>query len=123
MINLNYINGCAHITGGGIRDNTLRILDDGQDIEIDWNCWERPAIFNLEDYVFDYALTIANWRQRFETEIQNVMAMGFDREFIRMWRFYLSYCEGGVRERSLSDVQMLFVKHGYKNRPWRVQST
>ena len=81
------------------------------------------VLVNLEDFGFDYALTLANWRQSFETEIQNVMAMGFDREFIRMWRFYLSYCEGGFRERSLSDVQMLFVKHGYKNRPWRVQST
>ena len=39
--------GISHITGGGIRDNTLRILDDGQDLDIDWDCWERPAIFNL----------------------------------------------------------------------------
>ena len=28
-------------------DNTRRVLDDTQDLEIDWNCWERPAIFNL----------------------------------------------------------------------------
>ncbi|GIS96919.1 MAG: hypothetical protein CM1200mP24_02030 [Gammaproteobacteria bacterium] len=51
-----------------------------------------------------------------------MLDMGFDHDFIRMWRFYLAYCEGGFRERSLSDVQLLFVKHGYKNRPWRVQS-
>ena len=80
------------------------------------------VLVNLEDFGFDYALTLADWRRRFENEIQNVLDMGFDHDFIRMWRFYLAYCEGGFRERSLSDVQLLFVKHGYKNRPWRVQS-
>jgi len=80
------------------------------------------VLVNLEDFGFDYALTLADWRRRFENEIQHVLDMGFDHDFIRMWRFYLSYCEGGFRERSLSDVQLLFVKHGYKNRPWRVQS-
>ena len=39
--------GISHITGGGIRDNTLRILNQNQDLEIDWHSWERPAIFNL----------------------------------------------------------------------------
>ena len=39
--------GISHITGGGIVDNTRRILDDNQNLEINWNSWERPSIFNL----------------------------------------------------------------------------
>ena len=41
----NWMVGISHITGGGIVDNTRRILNENQDIEIDWDCWERPAIF------------------------------------------------------------------------------
>lgn len=81
------------------------------------------VLVNLEDFGFDYALTLWNWRERFEREIENILEMGFDQRFIRMWRFYLSYCEGGFRERSLSDVQMLFVKQGYRNKPWRGETT
>ena len=43
----NWLVGISHITGGGIVDNTRRILNENQDIEIDWDCWERPAIFSL----------------------------------------------------------------------------
>ena len=39
--------GISHITGGGIVENTMRILDENQKLDIDWDLWERPAIFNL----------------------------------------------------------------------------
>jgi phosphoribosylformylglycinamidine cyclo-ligase len=39
--------GISHVTGGGIIENTMRILDDDQTLDIDWSSWERPAIFNL----------------------------------------------------------------------------
>ena len=35
------------LPGGGIVDNTKRILGENQDLEIDWSCWERPPIFKL----------------------------------------------------------------------------
>ncbi len=45
--------GFAHITGGGIEGNTSRIVPDGLGLEIDWNAWERPAIFDLIGRVGD----------------------------------------------------------------------
>lgn len=39
--------GLAHITGGGIIDNVERLLPRGLSIDVDWNCWERPALFQL----------------------------------------------------------------------------
>lgn len=41
------VNGFSHITGGGIEGNTKRILPDGLSLEIDWNSWDRPALFNF----------------------------------------------------------------------------
>ena len=44
--------------------------------------------------------------------LDRVRAMGYPERFVRMWEFYLSYCEGGFIERSTGDVQMLLVKPG-----------
>lgn len=41
------VHGIAHITGGGIFNNTKRVLQKGLDLEIDWFSWDRPAIFRL----------------------------------------------------------------------------
>ena len=47
ILHENWLVGISHITGGGIVENTKRILNKDQELEIDWNCWERPAIFSL----------------------------------------------------------------------------
>jgi len=39
-----------------------------------------------------------------------VRRLGYPESFIRMWEFYLCYCEGGFEERVLGDVHMLLVK-------------
>ena len=41
------VNGFSHITGGGIVGNTKRILPEGLKLSLDWDSWERPAIFKL----------------------------------------------------------------------------
>lgn len=41
------VHGFSHITGGGIVGNTKRILPDGFKLDIDWDAWKRPPIFNL----------------------------------------------------------------------------
>ena len=42
-----WLHGLSHITGGGIIENTHRIIEKNQDIKINWDSWERPEIFNL----------------------------------------------------------------------------
>ena len=42
-----WLRSLSHITGGGIIENTHRVLEEGQDIEIDWNSWEWPEIFKM----------------------------------------------------------------------------
>lgn len=69
-------------------------------------------LFNLEDIGPHYARTLAEWRHNFFHNIEQVRALGYPEEFIRMWEFYLCYCEGGFEERALGDVHMLLVKPG-----------
>lgn len=48
---LKYIHSLSHITGGGIEGNTMRVVPGGLVVNVDWNAWERPAIFNLIQHV------------------------------------------------------------------------
>ena len=38
--------------------------------------------------------------------------LGFDENFLRMWDYYLAYCEGAFRERHIGNVQLVLVKNG-----------
>ena len=67
-------------------------------------------VFHLEDITPHYARTLREWRSRFFTNIDRVREHGYSEEFIRMWEFYLCYCEAGFIERYIGDVQMLLVK-------------
>ncbi len=75
-------------------------------------------LFNLEDIGPSYALTLEAWRQRFLAQLEQVREQGFDERFIRMWEFYLCYCEGGFRERAISTVQLLFSKPESRRAQW-----
>ena len=54
---------------------------------LDWDMEER---FGL-----DYAKTLARWHERFEAAWSQIAPLGFDEDFRKMWRTYLSYCEAG----------------------------
>lgn len=69
---------------------------------------------HLRDITEDYAITLAHWRRRFMDQLDTVREMGFDERFIRMWEFYLCYCEGGFRERIIGTAQLAFAKPGYR---------
>lgn len=64
---------------------------------------------SLEDLGPSYALTLRHWRQRFLARLDEVRALGYPERFIRMWEFYLCYCEGGFLERSIGTVQLLLA--------------
>ncbi|EKO3516180.1 class I SAM-dependent methyltransferase [Vibrio fluvialis] len=58
------------------------------------------------DIGMDYAKTLADWRLRFEAALNTVQALGYDERFVRMWRYYLCYCEGGFNARTISTIHM-----------------
>ena len=71
-------------------------------------------IVSMNDITQDYARTLEAWHHVFLEQLDKVMDMGFDERFIRMWRFYLSYCEGGFRERIIGTFQISMAKPGYR---------
>ncbi len=70
------------------------------------------ALVQLEDFGHSYALTLKAWRDRFMAHLPQVRAQGFDARFVRLWEFYLAYCEGGFRERSIGVAHLLLAKPG-----------
>ncbi len=75
-------------------------------------------LINLEDQGESYAITLHSWRKKFMSSLHQVRALGYGEEFIRMWEFYLCYCEGGFREKSISNVQLLFAKPANRRQQW-----
>ncbi len=67
-------------------------------------------IFHMEDIGPHYARTLKLWRERFLARQSEVRALGYPEAFVRMWEYYLCYCEGGFEERQLGDVQFLLTK-------------
>ena len=63
-----------------------------------------------------YALTLAAWRERFLHAPDAVRELGFDERFIRMWDYYLAFCEGAFLERHISTSQLVLTKT-YNRRP------
>lgn len=65
---------------------------------------------HLEDIGPHYATTLRHWRDRFFAHINEVRAQGYSESFIRMWEFYLCYCESAFAERVIGDVQLLLMR-------------
>ena len=63
-------------------------------------------MIGLEDIGLHYARTLGDWRARFFEKLDDVRAQGFSDEFIRMWEYYLCYCEGAFAERAIGNVQL-----------------
>jgi cyclopropane-fatty-acyl-phospholipid synthase len=75
----------------------------------------RPV--HLEDITPHYAETLRRWRQSFFERIEEVKRQGYPDSFIRLWKFYLCYCEAGFEERTVGDVQLLLAKPGSRREP------
>ncbi len=68
--------------------------------------WQDEHRFGL-----DYAETLKAWRERFDmAAAERRLPPGFDDHFVRLWRYYLMYCEGGFRGGGIDVAQVTLVK-------------
>ena len=59
----------------------------------------------------DYAETLRQWRERFDAAVgDGRLPAGFDERFVRLWRYYLQYCEGGFRGGGIDVAQVTLEK-------------
>lgn len=63
------------------------------------------------DFGEDYAETLRIWREKFDAAVEEGrLPAGFDQRFVRLWRYYLMYCEGGFRGGGIDVSQVTLVK-------------
>jgi len=72
---------------------------------------------HLEDIGPHYATTLRHWRDNFFRNLDAIRQLGYPEPFLRMWEFYLCYCEGGFAERATGTVHMLLAKPGNRRGP------
>ena len=67
---------------------------------------------HLDDITEHYVTTLVDWREKFFDQLEEVRTLGFDESFIRLWDFYLCYCEAAFAERRVLNTQLVLAKPG-----------
>ncbi len=68
------------------------------------------SVAALEEIGLHYVSTLTAWRQAFLAHRDRVRALGFPETFVRLWDYYLAYCQGAFAERYIGDAQILLAK-------------
>jgi cyclopropane-fatty-acyl-phospholipid synthase len=73
---------------------------------------ERAGLKVVDELAFglDYAETLRRWRHQFMADKAQVLQLGFDERFIRIWEFYLAYCEAAFDQHNTDVVQFTLLK-------------
>ncbi|MFU7528319.1 class I SAM-dependent methyltransferase [Qipengyuania sp. ASV99] len=93
----------AYVFPGGllIKTSEFRALAEERGLK-----WQDQS-----DFGRDYAETLAIWHRRFDRAVaEGRLPAGFDDRFVRLWRFYLTYCEGGFRAGNIDVHQVTLIK-------------
>lgn len=103
-------------------DRYVRGTDFIQQYIFPGGCLPSPSAFRqqaqaaglrvVDEFAFgvDYAHTLRVWRERFMQVKPQVLALGFDERFVRIWQFYLAYCEAAFMEANTDVVQYTLLK-------------
>jgi cyclopropane-fatty-acyl-phospholipid synthase len=73
---------------------------------------ERAGLQVVDQFAFgaDYARTLQLWRDAFMHQRERVLQLGFDERFMRIWEFYLAYCEAAFAEGNTDVMQFTLRK-------------
>ena len=70
-----------------------------------------------EDFAPHYAETLRRWRRAFHKRLEDVRRLGYSDEFLRLWNYYLCYCEAAFEERHVGVLQIQFDKPECRQQP------
>ena len=74
-------------------------------------------LLHMEDFGLHYARTLRLWHENFRNAHHRLHELGYDDQFLRLWEFYLCYCEGGFLERTIGTAQLLLAKPAAMHKP------
>ncbi len=75
---------------------------------------------HAEDFAPHYAVTLRRWRQNFTNRLSDVRRLGYSEELIRLWNYYLCYCEAAFEERQIGVLQIQLDKPACRRDPLHV---
>ncbi|HUD31295.1 MAG TPA: cyclopropane-fatty-acyl-phospholipid synthase family protein [Novosphingobium sp.] len=93
----------TYVFPGGmlVSESEFRVLAESHGLS-----WEDRHGFGR-----DYARTLREWRRNFDAAVdEGRLPQGFDERFVRLWRYYLMYCEGGFLGGGIDVAQITLVK-------------
>ncbi len=70
------------------------------------------ALVQADEIGLHYAETLRRWRGNLLANRDRIRALGYDDRFLRLWEFYLCYCEGGFLERAIGTAQLSYARAG-----------
>ncbi|KAL6123932.1 hypothetical protein ACLB2K_076448 [Fragaria x ananassa] len=72
----------------------------------------RLSVEHLENIGIHYYPTLKCWKKNFLENQNEILALGFDEEFIRTWEYYFDYCAAGFNSCTLGNYQIVFSRPG-----------
>ncbi len=71
----------------------------------------KLKIIENNNYAEHYAKTLKNWRNNFNASLNEIKNNGFDDRFIRLWNYYLAYCESGFKTKRIGLNQIKIMHY------------
>ncbi len=68
------------------------------------------TMVDLKEMGAHYANTLHSWHNRFNSNLNQIKALGFDEHFIRKWNYYLCYCEAAFAMRNINVMQIVYTR-------------
>ena len=91
-----------YIFPGGMLPSERRLREETDKAGLEWRTIAR--------FGANYADTLAEWADRFDSAWEDIKTLGFDERFRRLWSFYLRYCEAAFRTGRTNVVQLSLAR-------------
>jgi cyclopropane-fatty-acyl-phospholipid synthase len=75
---------------------------------------------HAEDFGPHYAETLRRWRKRFNERLEDVRMLGYPEDLMRLWEYYLCYCEAAFEERHVGVVQIQLDNRSCRRDPQEI---
>ena len=109
-VSTRFVNRMRHSDGGYRWLSWTIVPDDGLMYAAVRDITGERAVVDELAFGPDYAETLRRWRESFLAERHRILQLGFDDRFMRIWEFYLAYCEAAFAQGNIDVVQYTLRK-------------
>ena len=77
--------------------------------------WSTLTLEHIDNIGLHYAETLREWRRRFNGNEKLVRQLGFDDIFLRVWNYYMTYCEAAFDTQTVNCLILVFSRPGCRS--------